>query len=198
MTATYEDIDTDSMDDDEIDAWAEELSANRNQNMDQKLGQRLLDQADAFDNRGGYVTIYDTLDGCPSQVLEYMVPKLLKERRQDDRTKRRFSKTPKVKYYIGDYKCYLHKDHPMRKELDGLGLAAVVCKKDTLRTEIDVDQHMRTRHKRELRVIEESKERARRKTQDDFQNLQMEYFRTQLDAMNQPEKRGPGRPPKEN
>src|SRR3990167_8915723 len=140
-------INFEEMADEEIDAALDEISSTRGQDAETRTAEALIRSGAEFDNRGGFVTIYDTLTGMPSQVLYYMLSKTLKYRRTDDPSKRVFSMRQLVPYVLGNLPCILNPDHPMRPRLIEMGLGDRTCRKHNLRTSLDVRRHALHRHK---------------------------------------------------
>lgn len=67
---------------------------------------------------------------------------------------------PTQEPFRGTLRCRLHSDDPKRAEWDELGLP--LCSKATMRTPLDVRQHMSHKHKAEWAVIEEIRQRTER------------------------------------
>ena len=185
MTTAYaNEIDTSEMDDDEIDALVEDITADLHGNLPPELAQgiadKLVQRAGEYSNTGDYRTIYSTLDGSPSSILEYMVPKVLKMRRVDNPRLRRFSLVQKVPWKLGTYKCELHLEHPLYQEYVELGFTEP-CRKSTLKSELNVRRHMEKKHKDEyatrqqaLQKIETTKYQTQAEEDRAFQRKLME------------------------
>jgi len=99
----------------------------------------------------GYVYVWDTRTYERAPVLYYMLPSVLKRRRQDGS----FVWTtndPKQKPKRGTLKCFLHPDSPDRKLYDTMGLRT--CRKDNITNNYEVQQHMLKKHAKEWAAIE--------------------------------------------
>ena len=130
------------------------------------------------------ITIYSTETGLPSRVLVNMLAKKLTQKNADGRPV--WSTSPTKEYYVGEYRCYLHPEHPMRAELDRIGLIDKTCSKKTIASEFEVRQHMLHRHQQEWRVIEEARAAAEREEDRAFRRMQM----AQMERLNEPARRG--------
>ncbi|KKK86865.1 hypothetical protein LCGC14_2758980 [marine sediment metagenome] len=81
----------------------------------------------------GYVYIWDSRTFERAPVLYYMLPSILRRRREDGSfiwTTNDPHKQPEM----GHMKCLLHKDSPDRKEYDKMGFRA--CKKSNITTSV--------------------------------------------------------------
>ena len=130
------------------------------------------------------ITIYSTETGHPSRVLVNMLAKKLTQKLTDGRPV--WSIAPTKEYFVGENKCYLHPDHPMRAELDRIGLVDKTCPKKNIPSEFEVRQHMIHRHKQEMSVIEEARAAAEREEERAFRRMQM----AQMERLNEPTRRG--------
>ena len=107
----------------------------------------------------GYVYIWDSRTFERAPVLYYMLPSILRRRREDGS----FIWTtndPKQLPARGTHKCLLHKDNPNRDMYKKMGLRT--CKKSNIINEYEVKQHMLKKHPKEWMSIEDvRKERER-------------------------------------
>jgi len=110
----------------------------------------------------GYVYVWDsrTYDKIP--VLYYMLPQVLRQRREDGSYRFQVADPGKLPKR-GTHKCLLHKDSPNRKHYDELGFRT--CKKENITNPYQVTQHMKSKHKQEWAAIEE--ERKEQERQED-------------------------------
>ena len=117
----------------------------------------------------GYVYIWDSRTFERAPVLYYMLPSILRRRREDGS----FIWTtndPKQLPYRGTYKCLLHKENPAREAFDKMGLRN--CKKSNIINEFEVKQHMIKKHPKEWNAIEDlRKERERQEDRADARLL---------------------------
>ncbi len=116
----------------------------------------------------GYVKVWDTRTFESAPVLYYMLPSVLRRRRQDGS----FIWTtndPKQLPKRGTHKCYLHPDNPNRQVYDSMGLRT--CLKANITNEYEVKQHMMKKHPKEWAAIEELKKDAERKEDRELQKL---------------------------
>ena len=110
----------------------------------------------------GYVYVWDSRTFERAPVLYYMLPSILRGRREDGSfiwTTNDPKKLPKR----GTMKCLLHKDSPQRKEWDKMGLRT--CKKSNIINAFEVKQHMTKKHPKEWQAIED--QRKERERQED-------------------------------
>ena len=112
----------------------------------------------------GYVFVWDTRTFEKIPVLYYMLPKVLRRRRQDG-SFRFTTHDPNKKPVHGQIKCYLHPDSPDRKHYNELGFR--VCKKANITNDYQLKQHMKKKHPQEWEAIES--ERKERERQEDRQ-----------------------------
>lgn len=116
----------------------------------------------------GYVYVWDSRTYVKVPVLYYMLPQVLRQRRQDGSYRfqvRDPGKLPKR----GTHKCFLHKDDPNRKHYDELGFR--LCKKENITNPYQVLQHMKSKHKAEWAAIEEEKKERERQEDRSLQKL---------------------------
>ena len=107
----------------------------------------------------GHVFVWDSRTYQKAPVLYYMLPQILRQRRQDGSY--RWTVTdPGKEPRRGTHRCLLHKDDPNRQHYSELGFA--VCPKDNLANPYQVTRHMQLKHKAEWAAIEaEKKEKER-------------------------------------
>ena len=88
-----------------------------------------------------------------------------------------FSVTPTVEYKLGQFKCWLHPEHPDREVWDAEGLAGVICESGHLASEFHVRRHMENKHSDESKAITEIRDRKER---DENRRMQIETQRAML------------------
>lgn len=114
----------------------------------------------------GYVYVWDSRTFERAPVLYYMLPSILRRRREDGS----FIWTtndPKQLPKRGTLKCLLHKDSPDRKEYDRMGLRT--CKKSNIINAFEVKQHMSKKHPKEWQAIEDARKDRERQEDRSFQ-----------------------------
>lgn len=86
-------------------------------------------------------------------------------RKVDEQGKPVFTFTqPKARWApVGALKCWLHKDSPNRAAYDKLGL--VVCTRENVPTEADVEMHVRRTHKKAWAVLTKEREDTEKQEQ---------------------------------
>ncbi|KKN62198.1 hypothetical protein LCGC14_0514770 [marine sediment metagenome] len=102
----------------------------------------------------GYVYVWDSRTYKRAPVLYYMLPSILRRRREDGS----FIWTtndPKQLPNRGTMLCLLHKDAPNRKEYTEMGFR--VCKKNNIINAFEVKQHMLKKHPKEWNSIEDAR-----------------------------------------
>ena len=119
----------------------------------------------------GYVFVYDTRTFQKAPVLYYMLPQILRTRRQDG-SYRWTVNDPGKEPRRGQFKCQLHKDNPNRAHYDTLGFR--VCPKDNLANPYEVRRHMQLKHKAEWAAIEEARKEQERQDDRKLQQLMVE------------------------
>ncbi len=137
-------------------------------NVDDKMGQAFVEDDDEM------IPIYSTFDGTKSIVLVSMLGKQMRKRydREDAEVpssmwgKHAFSlaQTLHGKEVQGNMlklKCMYHADHPMRDELNAMGVM-MQCRKANIPTESDVLQHAENRHPKEYKVVRTTLDRRER------------------------------------
>lgn len=100
-----------------------------------------------------YIPVWSQIDGGKSIVLVSMLTTQLKKKVPQDTHikpelwgKPAFSLQPTFKPVRDEMLCMLHPDHPMREELDEMGLRGITCSKWNIPTEKDVMKHFERRH----------------------------------------------------
>ncbi len=107
----------------------------------------------------GYVYIWDSRTFERAPVLYYMLPSILRRRRENG-SYIWTTNDPKQLPERGTHKCLLHKDSPNRAAYKKMGLRT--CKKSNIINEYEVKQHMLKKHPKEWMSIEDvRKERER-------------------------------------
>ena len=116
----------------------------------------------------GYVYVWDSRTYVKVPVLYYMLPQILRQRRQDGSY--RFTvNDPGELPKRGTLKCLLHRDSPNRVHYDELGFR--ICKKENITNPYQVTQHMKSKHKAEWAAIEEEKKERERLEDREAQRL---------------------------
>ncbi len=114
----------------------------------------------------GYVYVWDSRTFERAPVLYYMLPSILRRRREDGS----FIWTtndPKQLPKRGTMKCLLHKDSPDRKAYDEMGLRT--CRKHNIINAFEVKQHMQKKHPKEWQAIEDGRKERERQEDRAFQ-----------------------------
>jgi len=114
----------------------------------------------------GYVYVWDSRTFERAPVLYYMLPSILRRRREDGSfiwTTNDPKKLPKR----GAMKCLLHKDSPDRKLYDEMGLRT--CKKSNIINAFEVKQHMQKKHPKEWQALEDQRKERERQEDRAFQ-----------------------------
>ena len=110
----------------------------------------------------GYVYVWDSRTYKRAPVLYYMLPSILR-RRRDDGSFIWTTNDPKKLPKRGTMLCPLHKDSPNRKEYDEMGFR--ICPKSNIVNAFEVKQHMTKKHPKEWNAIED--QRKDRERQED-------------------------------
>lgn len=108
----------------------------------------------------GYVWVWETDTHEKVPILYYMLAKKLRSKRPDG-SYRFTTIDPGVLPKRGEIKCLLHEEHPNREHFKELGFRT--CRKSTLTSLYQMQQHMMKRHPQEWKAIEQErieKERA--------------------------------------
>ncbi|KKN22968.1 hypothetical protein LCGC14_0909710 [marine sediment metagenome] len=114
----------------------------------------------------GYVYVWDSRTFERAPVLYYMLPSILRRRREDGS----FIWTtndPKQLPKRGTMKCLLHKDSPNRERFDEMGLKT--CKKSNIINAFEVKMHMLKKHPKEWNAIEDIRKERERQEDRAFQ-----------------------------
>ena len=114
----------------------------------------------------GYVYVWDSRTYERAPVLYYMLPSILRRRREDGSfiwTTNDPKKLPKR----GTMKCLLHKDTPDREKYDEMGLRT--CRKSNIINAFEVKQHMMKKHPKEWQAIEDMRKERERQEDRAFQ-----------------------------
>ena len=114
----------------------------------------------------GYVYVWDSRTYERAPVLYYMLPSILR-RRRDDGSFIWTTNDPKKLPKRGTMKCLLHKDSPDRAEYDKMGLRT--CKKSNIINAFEVKQHMQKKHSKEWQAIEDKRKERERQEDRSFQ-----------------------------
>ena len=114
----------------------------------------------------GYVYVYDSRTFERAPVLYYMLPSILR-RRRDDGSFIWTTNDPKQLPKRGTLKCLLHKNSPERAEYDKMGLRT--CKKSNIINVFEVKQHMLKKHPKEWQAIEDVRKERERQEDRSFQ-----------------------------
>jgi len=138
----------------------------------------------------GTITMYHTMTGQPSEVLEYMVAKKLGHKRPDGKSWWTLNKDSAPAWVRGTIKCQLHPEHEDREWLDSIGLQGRTCSplrgrhKQNMDSDFALERHMEVKHPREWATIQREHARVEQQEERDFQRALM----TQL-AGNAPAKK---------
>ncbi len=114
----------------------------------------------------GYVYVWDSRTYERAPVLYYMLPSILR-RRRDDGSFIWTTNDPKQLPKRGTLKCFLHAESPNRKEYDSMGLRS--CKKSNIINDFEVKQHMTKKHPKEWQAIEDMRKERERQEDRAFQ-----------------------------
>ncbi len=133
------------------------------------------------------VTLYEIDTGTPSLMLTYIAKNcLLKDRGPKGEKIWTADPSKAAKLTHGSIKCYFHPDSAHAGEVDRAGLGHIRCgngkraPKSNLRTEIDLEGHMRSAHGKEYTLLERSRERLIEGEEREFRRLQMRALRNQV------------------
>ena len=118
--------------------------------------------------------------GEPSSATTDSIGSMLKRRFSPDHPTmagQRVWTTVELKPVVeGHYKCPLHPASEDRALMTSLGLGHIVCKAGSLRTTLDVDLHLKFKHRRSYDVLQKHREDERHKEQMDMMRMQTEAF----------------------
>ncbi len=153
--------------------------------IDKQVGNMKVEESFVVDAKNvDTITVYSVVDGTPSVVLISMLSKILRRRVPADTNipakfhgKRAFllSRPTNLPKRLR-LKCWLHAEHPMRPELDALGMTGALCRKANIPSEFEVGLHVETKHKRSWKAIESRKA-------DNVQKQNIDSQATQAEAM---------------
>ena len=112
----------------------------------------------------GYVIVYDYVTGRPTRIAAKIITQAM--RRKDRVTGAPlYTREPARPYVPGEVMCLLHPAHLDRERYDQMGLVNATCNHATLRSQLDLRQHMRVRHKREWDLVQAEEDREQRELQ---------------------------------
>ncbi len=114
----------------------------------------------------GYVYVWDSRTYKRAPVLYYMLPSILR-RRRDDGSFIWTTNNPHKPFKGGRMKCLLHKDSPDRAEYDKMGFRT--CKKSNIINAFEVKMHMQKKHSKEWNAIEDMRKERERQEDRSFQ-----------------------------
>ena len=145
-------------------------------------GQEFNRPLQAFESTpDAYIPVWSHIDGGKSIVLVSMLSTQLKKKipQADDILpekwgKPAFSLQPTFEPVRDSLLCMLHVDHPMREELDGMGLKGAICRKANIPTDKDVMKHFERRHKDSWEVYHAAVDKAEREEDRVFQREMLE------------------------
>lgn len=128
------------------------------------------------------VTMYNTMNGQPSEFLIYMVGKRLSHKRPDGKPVWTLNPAEAPPYKVGTLKCPLHHDHEDRAWIDSIGLDGVYCgvnnpegrDKENIPSQFQVVQHMRRKHPTAFATIEQAREKEEKEEERKWQRQMME------------------------
>lgn len=106
---------------------------------------------------GKKVRIFDSKTGVPSEVLPYMLPKIMKFKYPDGTP--RFSRTQVVVPPTGEVPCFLNPEHPDHEAIRAAGIV-VTCRKKLLSV-MHAERHAKTRHGDNWSIWQRAKEEKR-------------------------------------
>ncbi len=136
-----------------------------------------------------YIPVWSHIDGGKSIVLVSMLSTQLKKKipQADDIKpelwgKPAFSLQPTFEPVRDELLCMLHVDHPMRQQLDEMGLRGIICRKRNIPTEKDVMKHFARRHRDSHEVYEAAIGKAERDEDRDFQRHMLESILSLMEA----------------
>ena len=134
----------------------------------------------------GYVTLYNRVTGDPSVININNLPAKLKQRYneldQPHYGELVFTlRDPGFRPPQGAVLCWLHADHPRRKEFDAYGFA--VCPAGHLQSEYQRDRHAEKRHATEFANIKDMIQREKDSTRDEIEAQDREERRKLLEIV---------------
>ena len=126
------------------------------------------------------LTIWNRETGEPSHTTSDAIGQKVRIRFPKDHPtmpgQRVWSTMPMEPKIVGSYKCPLHPDSPDRALMTSLGLGAIPCNAGALRTSLDVDLHLKAKHRRSYDVLMQHRETERHREQMDMMRMQTEAF----------------------
>ena len=131
-------------------------------------------QTKAREQRSGRVTLYDTITGVPSHVLEYLVNGTLRKKRADG-TRVFTLMAPKEPPKVGTIKCLLHPNAPDRARFAAMGWEA--CPRTQIPNQFQLEQHMQSKHRREWAALKREEEQRDKDEQRNYQRGILELIR---------------------
>ncbi len=99
------------------------------------------------------VTIYAVEDGRPVTIPEYYLPAVMTKTLDDGRYMFVADAKDAPEYKMGEVKCFLHPDSPMREIVEAVGLGAIKCQKSTLASDYAGTIHGEHRHRQEWGAV---------------------------------------------
>ena len=96
-----------------------------------------------------------------------------------------WSTTPMDPMIVGAYKCYLHSESEHRALMTSLGLPTKPCPAGGLRTQLDVELHLKFKHRRAYDVLMKHREDERHREQMDMMRMQTAAFERMAAAQGQ-------------
>jgi len=103
----------------------------------------------------GWTIVYHTVTREPSTINNNMLHAQMAEKLPDGTfvfTKEK----PSRPAWRGSVMCFFHEDHPDRPLYASMGFAA--CRKSTMPSEYEANEHMRNRHTKQWKAVEEQRE----------------------------------------
>lgn len=82
------------------------------------------------------------------------------------------TKAPESPPKLGTMKCPLHSESDEREYMDGLNFIGILCLKATMKTQFDVNQHFKGKHKSIHAAVEQDKDRQMKEQQMDLMRQQ--------------------------
>ncbi len=143
------------------------------------LGKKPFESTEDFHVQGaevtsaGLVVMFDTETGEPSVTNKNMLGNHLRKVRGNG--KRVWTvRDPGFRPKVGAFKCRLHGDHPDRSAYGDIGLP--VCKKSSLASLFEVEEHGRKKHRREWAAMQDADARREREEERQFQRDQQAFM----------------------
>lgn len=139
----------------------------------------ITEQTDTLTSSARGKPMWNRETGVPSFILTDQAKLRIAQRFPDDhpnpefRGQRVYTQTPMQPLNPGSMVCKLHKDHPDREYMDKW-FRGQYCAKSNMRTQLDVENHFKSKHKGEHQVVEDYEKREHEKQVLEMQRLQME------------------------